>query len=122
MPLNRALEEFERLRQPIGAEQLQRLGRRLGTHVEAVAEAALREPELPVGLAARLADGLSALVAEATTLDASDRAIVHGALRYFLLTGDADNDLASTHGLGDDLQVFNEACRLLGRLEMQVTT
>lgn len=121
MPLEQALKDFERLRTAISVSDLERLARRMSTHVDAVAEAALVQPELPVDLAMRLASALAELVDAAATMDREQRAIVHAAVRYFILTGDADNDLTSPHGLADDVHVFNEASRLLEREDLQIT-
>lgn len=121
MPMERALEEFEALRQPVTLAELERLNRRLATHVDAVAEAALSEPDLPVGVARQLAAALGTLIEGAGTFDPQQRGIVFAAARYFILTGDADNDLTSPHGLVDDVHVFNEACRLLGCDELKIT-
>lgn len=101
-------------------DALNRLARRAATHVDLIAEAALDAADLPVPLAGQLADGLVALAHSAADLDAKQRAWVGGALAYFLLTGDANNDLGGAHGLDDDLTVFNEVCDRLGRTDLKL--
>lgn len=122
MPLEQALKDFEALRAPVTDVELTRLGRRIRTHVDAIAEAALSEPELPVGLAEILAGNIATLIAASGSFDDEQRGIVYAAAKYFILTCDADNDLISAHGLADDVYVFNEACRLLGRDDLTVTS
>jgi hypothetical protein len=113
-----AIEDFERLCDPASPAELSRLRRRLPTHVDVVAEASLIEPTLAVQLATRIAERLGELADHSGTLAAEERSWVRGAMAYFLLTGDANPDLAGPHGLDDDREVLNEVCRRLGRTDL----
>lgn len=115
-----AIDDFEEMCRAISVDDLDRLSRRAVTHVDLIAEAALNATDLPVDLAERLANGLASLTRSAAQLDAQQRAWVGGALSYFLLTGDANDDLSGAHGLDDDLAVFNEVCDRLGRADLKL--
>jgi hypothetical protein len=115
-----AIDDFERMCEPISVEDLNRLARRAATHVDLIAEAALEASELPVVLAERLAEGLEALARSAGQVTPDQRALIRGALEYFLLTGDANDDLSGSHGLDDDRDVFNEVCDRLGRPQLKI--
>lgn len=115
-----AIDDFERLCLPATLQELTRMKLRLATHVDVVAEAALAEPVLAVALARKLANGLAALVEHADAMTSVERSWVRGAIGYFLLTGDVNNDLAGPSGLDDDQEVFNEVCRRLGRVELMI--
>ena len=117
-----AIDDFESMCTTASVEDLNRLARRATTHVDLIAEAALDTVDLPVALAGQLAERLSGLAASAGTMDAEQRSWVGGALSYFLLTGDANDDLGGAHGLDDDRSVFNEVCDRLGRTDLKLPT
>jgi hypothetical protein len=116
-----AIDDFETLCVPTSAVDLVRLVRRVGTHVDRIAEAALVEPNVAVALSLELATGLRALAGKGSELSPEQRRVAGGAIAYFLLTDDADNDVSSAIGLDDDLEVFNEACRRVGRDDLVIT-
>jgi hypothetical protein len=92
----------------------------LDTHLDAVEEAGLSDHRLDVALAQNLVAALRSLISAAADLDADQRALLRGAVEYFLLTQDADNDLTSVDGLKDDARVINHVCTELGRDDLQV--
>lgn len=102
------LQAFAELCRPTSAADLDRLRRRIDRHVDAI----------DVELAHKLADALITLADDAAALDADGRALLGGALEYFLLSSDADNDLRSPGGLRDDAEVVAHVCRVLGRPDL----
>lgn len=71
-------------------------------------------------LAYKVAGALSALVQSAAELDSDQRAMVRGAVEYFLLADDASGDLTSPMGLDDDARVVNSVLRRLDRGDLLI--
>src|SRR3989442_625915 len=116
-----AIAVYESLCRPTSAADLERVTKRLRTHVDAVEEAALSRPELNLELAELLVAGLRALAADGAGVGAEQRAQVRGAIDYFLLTADADDDLTAPRGLEDDARVFNHVCRAIDRDDLVIS-
>jgi hypothetical protein len=119
------VSELERLREltvPTTVEQLQRLRARISTHVDLIDEQRYDNEFLDAELARDIASSLLAMVDAASHLGADERALVRGAVDYFVLTLDADNDVTSPFGLEDDARVVNHVCERIGRPDLAVTT
>lgn len=71
-----------------------------------------------VGLASAVARSLLALIDDATSFGFEERRLLAGAVEYFVLTGDSDNDMVSPVGLVDDAKVTNATAAALGRPEL----
>lgn len=104
---------FRRLCLFTDAEQLSQLADTIELHLNQVKANAL--PATDCEMAEMLADRLQQLVADAPSLGDAERALARGAVEYFLLTSDADDDLADTLGFDDDVRVFNSVARRVGR-------
>lgn len=117
-----AISAFEDLCEAATAEDLRRLRRRVDTHVSTIEEAALSQPDLPVALAKSIAERLDALADLGAELDPEHRRLVRGAMMYFVLTTDDENDLGGPNGLDDDVHVLNRVCEDVGRAELKLTS
>jgi len=113
-------ETFGSLCRPTSMQDLERLSRKIATHLDLIEEAEFDNALVDANLAHRLADALTMLVRDASSLDADGRASLRGALEYFLLTNDGEDDVISPTGLQDDARVVNHVCALLGRSELAV--
>ena len=101
------LADLERLREPTSLDDFARLRRRMNTHMEALEEQHYDFDHLDIELASQIADALTLLVEAAASLDHDQRSLLRGAVEYFLLTTDKDNDVTSPFGLRDDARVLN---------------
>lgn len=99
---------------------INRLRRRVKSHISTIAEAALSQADLPIGLAQSLAERLGDLADLAPNLDGDGRRLVRGAMMYFILTTDDEDDLGGPNGLNDDVTVLNRVCDELGRPELKL--
>ena len=116
-----ATSAFEGLCTNASVDEINRLRRRVKTHVSTIAEAALTRTDLPVGIAEGLAERLQQLADLAGTLDAEGRKLVRGAMMYFVLTTDDENDLGGPNGLDDDVEVLNRVCDVLDRPDLKLS-
>lgn len=114
------LEQLERLRQPTPAQDFVRLNRRLSTHLIALEEQKFEHEDLDLDLARQITERLSAIAEAAEDLDSEQRAWARGAIDYFLVTTDIDNDVISPTGLLDDARVLNHAAERIGRPDLLV--
>jgi len=71
-----------------------------------------------VALAEAVATSLLALLSDPSELTFEQRRLLAGAVEYFVLTGDTDNDMASPVGLVDDARVTNATAAALGRADL----
>jgi len=76
-----------------------------------------------VSLAYRVSEVLFALLRGAPELDLHSRRVIQAAAMWFLSDGDGDrDDMRTVHGLDDDLEVVNYACRVLDRQDLVIDT
>ncbi len=106
---------FESLCEGAGDVDLAGLRFRVQQHLDEIRRAAERDELLPVDVAEQLATTLDRLLEGAPALPPDHRALVVGAARYFCSEHDAVRDTSGVLGLDDDLAVFNQAMRQLGR-------
>lgn len=71
-------------------------------------------------LAEAVGQALLALIAEAPRFSFEERRLLCGAIEYFVMTGDVDNDMASPLGLVDDARVVNATAMALGHQELTI--
>lgn len=75
---------------------------------------------IDVDLAEAVAMTLKALLADRDRLSFEERRLLAGAVEYFVLTGDNDNDMSSPVGLVDDAKVTNATAEALGRPDLVI--
>ena len=100
-------------------EGLQRGREQINTHLAFLAGAQTVNHGVDLILAGRIGQSLHALISIRPE-DPECRALVRGAIEYFTLTGDSDDDLSSEKGLDDDARVVTAAANALGRPELAI--
>src|SRR5689334_13527183 len=85
------------------------LSNRIRDYTAEIGDAARRNEFVDVTLSSAIVERLVRLLSEWDALAASERAIVHAAVEYYLLRDDAEDDLDSVLGFEDDARVLN-AC------------
>lgn len=96
------------------------LADRVVAHLAQVEARAATDPAIDVEVARRIAAVLDLLLGEPEAYDADARALIRGAVEYFVLDGDDDADTTSGLGFDDDARVLNAALAALGRSELRV--
>ena len=102
------------------ADDLLALGDLIDGHVARVKDAAETLDFVDVDLAQKIRLVLHALASDGGQYTARERALLAGAVAYFVEHNDVNNDLGSPTGLEDDALVLNAVCRYLGRSDLQV--
>lgn len=100
-------------------EWLEQAREQIGAHLDYLEGAQAINQDVNLILAGRIAQSLDALIALRPE-EAECRALVRGAIEYFTLAGDADDDLSSAKGLDDDARVVSAAARALGHPELEI--
>ena len=98
---------------------LERAREQIDAHLDYLIGAQIVNGELNLVLAGRIAQALHSLIATEPA-DAECRALVRGAVEYFILTGDSADDLTSSKGLDDDARVVSAAAQALGHPELEI--
>jgi hypothetical protein len=111
---------FRALLKPAALDDLHRLRGRIAVHLDSLEEQSFSHEFLDLELARVLTDGLTELIDGASGYDAEERSLVRGAVDYYVLPTDAENDVTSPIGLEDDARVFNAVCRALGRSTLEI--
>jgi hypothetical protein len=75
---------------------------------------------LDIALARKITDLLKLLIEDAETYSPDQRALLNGAIQYFLVFEDHDDDFSSSIGLEDDARVANTVAAELGRPNLQI--
>ncbi len=75
---------------------------------------------LDIGLARAIGRALVGMLSIADSLSFEQRRLLAGAVEYFVLTGDTDNDMASPVGLVDDARVTNATAEALQRPDLVI--
>lgn len=88
-------------------------------HLEQVKD--LADHRTDVDTAEKIAAALNALLADVSGYAADQRALVRGAVEYFLLTDDADGDIEDVLGFDDDARVVNSVLEALNRGDLRIT-
>ncbi len=81
---------------------------------------ALGNPTLDLDMATRIADTLSRLLDEPDQYGDEDRALLRGAVDYFVNSEDDANDLTDAVGFDDDARVLNAVLEALGRRDLLI--
>ena len=92
--------------------------RRLEGYLDQVHAAFHQNDYIDIDLVEKLGDMVQSLLAESPELDDDARRLVHAGARYFIDTDDAEDDMASMTGFGDDADVLVAICRHLEREDL----
>lgn len=105
---------------PTAPEELAGLRLRVQAHLAWVRNQAVLHPPTDIETAARVADTLARLLDEPDQYDGGQRALLHGAVDYFVLREDDRDDLHSALGFDDDVRVVNALLDALGRTDLRI--
>jgi hypothetical protein len=111
-------QRFRRLCLPTTAAELAELGATVAMHLEQVKAAA--GPRTDLEMAEQVASSLQVLLGSDQRFGPQDRALVRGAVEYFLLVDDADSDLHASLGFDDDARVLNSVLDHIGRRDLRI--
>jgi hypothetical protein len=114
------METFEALKKPTTVEELEALGQRMAMHVDAVEEESFEHEFLELDLARAIVASYRALLADAASLDADQRATLRAGIEYFVVTDDDENDVTSPIGVEDDARVAKKVFEQLGRPDLAI--
>lgn len=117
-PLERV--RFLNLCEPRSADMLAADKDRVEGHVSLMQAANAINQLVDVDLAEAIAATLLALLEQPDSLAYEERRLLAGAVEYFVLTGDSDDDLASPVGMVDDAKVTNATAEALGRPDLVI--
>ncbi len=104
--------QFRSLCLETSAEDLQGLTEVVQLHMAQITDQ--DSPTADMEMAERIAGSLLSLLASKTDFQANERALIRGAVEYFLLADDASGDLDDPLGFDDDARVLNS---VLGRID-----
>ena len=111
-------DRFRRLCLPTTAEDLAALPEVVELHLTQIeAEAG---PNADLETAQAIGRSLIALLGAGLTFDDDQRALVRGAVEYFLLVDDASGDLNDVLGFDDDARVLNSVLDRIGQPQLKI--
>ena len=100
------------------------LTERTERHLAAVEELAGEDGGVDVDVARRIADALASVLADVPArpdaYSSEARALLRGAVEYFILDKDDDTDSEPGIGFDDDARVLNAVLRAIGRPDLRV--
>jgi len=109
---------FRRLCIDTSAEELEQLTEVVGIHLDHVRDNA--GPSTDLETAELVAEAATKLLAFCRDFDRRDRAMIRGAVEYFILNDDASDDLEDVLGFDDDARVLNSVLDRIGRSDLKV--
>ena len=77
-------------------------------------------PNTDIETAEAISSSLIALLSSDSTFDAGQRALIRGAVEYFLLADDASGDLDDVLGFDDDARVLNSVLEQINKTQFRV--
>ncbi|MDH4148313.1 MAG: hypothetical protein OEY23_24415, partial [Acidimicrobiia bacterium] len=99
--------------------ELAGLATRVANYLHEVETASHAQPTVDVDLARQVGRSLIELL-DGRHYDATQRALLRGAVEYFVLDDDEQSDLDDVVGFDDDARVFNAVAAALGRDDLVV--
>lgn len=91
------------------------------SHLALVAETAERQDFVDLRLARAIGEALRQLLDDSEQYTGRERALLMGAVRYFVHHDDVTGDLTNPTGFEDDAAVLNAVCRFLGRSDLTIS-
>ena len=110
--------QFRQLCLPTTAEELRQLTSVVELHMEQIR--GLGGPNADIETAEAIASSLIALLTNEDGFEADERALVRGAVEYFLLADDASGDLDDAFGFDDDARVLNSVVNRINRPQYRI--
>lgn len=93
---------------------------RIRAHVRALAERAATSSTVDIEMAKNVAAAILALLSDTEHYDAEQRALIRGAIDYFVLTQDNQDDVSDLTGFDDDARITNAVTEALGREDLAI--
>ncbi len=109
---------FRRLCIDTSVEDLAQLTEVVAIHLDHVKNNA--GPNTDVETAELVAEAATKLLAFSRDFDRRDRALIRGAVEYFILNDDASDDMEDVLGFDDDARVLNAMLDRIGRGDLKV--
>jgi uncharacterized membrane protein YkvA (DUF1232 family) len=113
-------EIFSNLCEDISPDEVAALRTHVADHTARLQQSQTRSELIAIDLAFLVRDRLERLFEVLPKLQATDRALVVGAARYFSSRDDAIPDTKACTGLDDDVRVVNHVLTALGRGEWRI--
>lgn len=110
--------KFRKLCLPTSSVELTELAGVVEMHVVRVKE--MGDHRTDIETAERIAAALTELLNGTSGFADDERALLRGAVEYFLMTDDADGDLEDVLGFDDDARVLNSVLDRLDRGDLKV--
>lgn len=110
---------FRKLCIPTDSTELAELASVVELHLQHVKE--LADHRTDVETAERMATVFGQLLSHGADYAADERALLRGAIEYFLMTDDADGDLEDVLGFDDDVRVLNSVLGRIDRADLMIT-
>jgi hypothetical protein len=111
-------QRFRRLCLATSADELAQLRSVVDLHLDHIRN--YDNPSADVETAERIAASLMMLLSSGAGFAADDRALIRGAVEYYLLADDASDDLDDHLGFDDDARVLNSVLRRVDRADLVV--
>jgi hypothetical protein len=105
---------------PTASDELPGLRLRVAGHLAWVRAQTDVFPSVDVDTAAQIAATLGQLLDEPDAYGADERALLRGAVDYFVMRDDGEDDLRSPIGFDDDARVVNAVLDAIGRGDLRV--
>lgn len=107
-------DRFRRLCLPTSAAELVALSEVVDMHLRHVSGEMADNANADLETAQKISRSLLALLASGMAFDGEQRALIRGAVEYFLMVDDAAGDLDDVLGFDDDARVLNSVLDRLG--------
>jgi hypothetical protein len=114
------VDRFVSAARPTTPDELAGLRLRVLAHAARVSELGRRDPRVDVETAQRIATVLAQLCDEPDQLADDQRALLRGAVEYFVLDDDEVDDTDDVVGFDDDARVVNAVTAALGRRDLRI--
>jgi len=116
MLLNPTIEKvFNKLAVPVKPQKMEQLKTDIKRYLERITRAQNKNEFLNEPLARKIGKTAIYLLDSYQQYPKNKQALIIGAVKYFLLDADEENDLESPLGFDDDAEVFNYVLKNIGR-------
>ncbi len=111
-------ESFRRLCLPTSSSELAELAGVVRMHLVHVRDQATARTDLE--MAEKVGAAFEAVLTSTDGFAADERALMRGAVEYFLMAEDASGDLDDVMGFDDDARILNSVLERVGRKDLEV--
>jgi uncharacterized membrane protein YkvA (DUF1232 family) len=111
---------FKMHTEDVNQETVDFLMQELDSYLKKIQNIALNNPNIDLKTVQKMVDTCKSLLTSYSMYDADERAVITGAVRYFLDENDASDDLNEVFGFDDDLAVLNAVTITLGKTDLLI--